>query len=275
MLESILVVYVADVGACLSLAALAWVFRAQIQTVTSAYQSTQTGVSKEFRTSGIVAGLFVWLLLLFIGLNVLVGIAFGAATAIALPRIMLAIKKMRHIKAFETSLIESLAMVASSLKAGLTLFDALKVTAHNSPKVFADEISYALKQYRLGTPIEEALDQVRTRVKTPNTSISFGAMIIATQLGGNLPETLTRIVKTIRERDRVEGKLKALTAQGRTQAIILCSAPPLIGVLMYFYDPDKMRLFIETFAGQVLLVLAIVLEVIGIMVTRKIMKLEI
>jgi tight adherence protein B len=275
MLESILVVYVADVLACLALATLAWVFRERIQALTAAYQTTQTGVSKEFRTLGIVAGLFVWLLLLFIGLNVLVGVAFGVVVAIAMPRILLTIKKMRHIKAFESSLIESLAMVASSLKAGLTLHDSLKVTVHNSPKVFADEISFALKQYRLGTPIEEALDQVRTRVKTPNTSISFGAMIIATQLGGNLPETLTRIVRTIRERDRVEGKLKALTAQGRTQAIILCSAPPLIGVLMYFYDPEKMRLFTSTFIGQVLLVAAIILEVIGIMVTRKIMRLEI
>ena len=90
--------------------------------------------------------------------------------------------------------------------------------------------------------------------------------MISYSAGGDLPKIL-QIVHTIRERIRVKGKLKSLTAQGRTQAYLVCSAPPALGLIMYFIDRQKMALLTDTFAGQVMMCLAIALEVVGIVVT--------
>ena len=100
-------------------------------------------------------------------------------------------------------------------------------------------------------------------------------MIVSSTLGGNLPRMLIRTTHTIRERQKVEGKLQALTAQGRAQAALLCSAPPVLGLGLYFMDSGKMRLMTETTIGQVLLAVAIVLEVVGIFVTYRVMRLEV
>ena len=119
------------------------------------------------------------------------------------------------------------------------------------------------------------MENLRNRIGTTDSKISFGALIIGSQLGGKLPQILQKIIKTIRERERVEGRLKSLTAQGRSQAAILCAAPPLLGIGLYFYDPGKMSLMTDTLLGQVLLGLAVALEVIGLVVTMKVMKLDI
>ena len=192
-----------------------------------------------------------------------------------MPKLVASQRHEKYIKAFDNALIESLTTVGYSLKSGLTLKGGLEVAVKNCPDIFAQQVTICLKEYHFGTPIERALDNLRKRVGTQSANISFGALIIGTQLGGNIPDILKRIVSTIRDRQRVEGKLKSLTAQGRTQALLLCSAPPVIGILMYFWDPQKMALLTNTFNGQILLGLAIVLEVVGILATQKILKLEI
>lgn len=215
------------------------------------------------------------LLLLLVGLSFWVAGA-GGLVVFFVARIWFQRRRHRkYVQAFDKSLAESLMTIASSLKAGLTLKDALVVAADNCPYPFNVEVMQALKEYRFGVPLDEALDNIRGRIGSTDAKISFGAIIIGSQLGGRLPEILQKIVKTVRERERVEGRLKSLTAQGRSQAFLLCSAPPVLGVGMWLYDPVKMGLLTDTPVGQVLLGLAIALELIGIAVMSRIMKLEI
>lgn len=223
----------------------------------------------------LAAGAGGGLILFFIGMPALVCGFVGVLLFIIIPRIILKKQQKAYKENFELSLTESLSTISSSLKAGLTLKDALLISSQNCPPAFAAEASIAIKEYKLGVPLEDALDHIRKRINTPSANIAFGAMIIGSQLGGNLPEILKRIVVTIRDRERVEGKLKSLTAQGRAQAILLCSAPVVIGIAMYIYDPVKMGYLTSTVIGQFLLGLAIVLEVIGVLVTKKVMTLEI
>lgn len=280
-LPSATVVYVSNTLMCLAVVTLLWTARKHaarlLRSVTEgvSYSGRDEGSAHSLLMAAACASLGAVSVVLFIGFPWWGAALVGLATAGVVPRIVARKQRAKFQEAFDGSLTESLTTVSSSLRAGLTLRDSLSVTAQNSPPVFSKETTAALKQYRFGVPIEEALDGIRRRVDTPSANIAFGAMIIASQLGGNLPDTLKRIVGTIRERERVEGRLKTLTAQGRSQAFILCAAPIVIGVGMYFYDPSKMALLTETFTGQVLLTLAIVLEIIGIIVTRRVMMLEI
>ena len=178
-------------------------------------------------------------------------------------------------KSFDHCLPELMDTIASSLKAGLTLKDALRVSSENSIPQVQFEISKVLRQYRLGLPLEEALDSLRQRIGTPSAIISFGALMIGHQLGGAVPEILKKIVATIRERERVEGRLEALTAQGKAQAFILCGAPILIFIGLYLFEPSKTAMLIHTDKGQMLMALAVILELIGIYATSRILRLEV
>jgi tight adherence protein B len=222
--------------------------------------------------SGALAAVFLSMLL---SIPFWVSVIIFITALFVLPQFLITYRAKKYREAFDKVLAESLMTVSSSLKAGLTLHDALLVAAGNSPEPFSREVSRCLREYKFGASTEEGMENLRNRIGTTDSKISFGALIIGSQLGGKLPQILQKIIKTIRERERVEGRLKALTAQGRSQAAILCAAPPLLGVGLYFYDPGKMSLMTDTLLGQVLLGLAIALEVIGLVVTMKVMKLDI
>lgn len=278
------ITFVAHVATCLALVALGYAFRARLLggarlvLTQGNLEGAEAKLVRERRDSlliAIAAGGAALIIVTFLGLPGPVGLVFGAAFGVATPYVVRKRRRERYIKEFEAAMAESLQTVASSLKAGLTLRDSLRVATESAAPAFADEIGQALKEYRFGVPIEEALDNVRRRVPTANSNIAFGAMIVSSRLGGRLPEILKEIVTTIRERERVEGKLQALTAQGRAQSAILMAAPPLMGIGLYLYDPSKMQLLTDYWVGQILLTIAIVLEIIGIVVTRRIMKLEV
>lgn len=213
--------------------------------------------------------------LLVLQLPIFFCIAFAAAAYfIALP-VLRRRRTDRLNDEFDKALADSLQNVSSSLKAGLTLNKTLEIAVENTPEAFAKQIEVCLREYQLGLPLDEALDNIRHRVTTQNANIAFGAMIIGRKLGGPLPQILARIAVTIRERERVQGKLKTLTAQGRSQGAILCSAPILFAVMMRIFAPEKMAMLTSNSVGQVLFGIAIILEVTGIAVTYKMLQMEI
>jgi tight adherence protein B len=233
------------------------------------------GLDAECLSMGAAAAAAIFAITMFLGFPALLNLGLTIATAIGLPIFVAKRRLDLFRKAFDYSLVDALTTISASLKAGLPLIDALENAAHNSDPAFGSVAADLVKNYRFGVPIEVALDKARKRIGTQNANISFGAMIIATELGGNLPEILRRIVGTIRERQRVEGKLQSLTAQGRTQAALLMAAPPAFGFFMYLWDPTRTKLLVETGTGQILLSIAVVLEIVGILVTKKVMKLDI
>lgn len=274
------ITYASHVALAGAAAAMLYAFRASLgrylkSMVASNTNDSVTSEARDLAAIALASGGLVLLVLHFIGLPLVAAAAFGLGTALVAPRVVKVRRQRKFLKDFDAALAESLQTLASSLKAGLTLKDSLYIAAENCPPAFAREIALALKEYRFGMPIEEALDKVRRRVKTPNCNIAFGSMIISSRLGGRLPEMLKQIARTIRERERVEGRLSALTAQGRAQAFLLCSAPPVLGIGMYLYDRTKMALLTDWWVGQILLCMAIILEVLGIFVTSRVLRLEV
>ncbi len=277
LLPSPAVTYATHLAVALAFCAMGYAFRTSLSRYFRKVLPTASNEApvNDLVTLALAAGGVVAVVIVILGFPPSLAALVGGGVFAGTPRVVRNRRRLQYMKDFDAALCESLQTVASSLKAGLTLRDALQVATETAAPAFAREVAVALKEYRFGKPIDEALDLVRKRVATPNANIAFGSMIIASRLGGRLPEMLSRIVSTIRERQRVEGKLKALTAQGRAQAFLLCSAPPVLGIGMYLYDPSKMRLMTDSLVGQVLLALAIILEVVGIFVTSRVMKLEV
>lgn len=262
----------------LSLAVLAIAFRATaMRWFQIVLDRTQVGATDDGQDrilgGGVAAGIFSVLLLM--ELNLIFSMIVSGMVFFIAPTIIRKRRFKLYQSSFDATLVESLATISSSLKAGLTLKDSLVIAVQNCPPVFGAEVGRVLKDYRFGMSIDEALDGVRKRVQTQNANIAFGALIIGTQLGGKIPEVLSRIVATIREADRVEGRLRALTAQGRAQGFLLCSMPILIGIGMYFMDRPKMEYMMTSTVGKVLLGLVVFLEVVGILATMKVMELEV
>lgn len=280
MMSSPVVGYAAHILMFGSLATLAYALRDQLQGG-ARFVSEHSGPDLNGRGHrdsvilGVAAFGAVTAVVIFLGLPVFVAAIFGIVFAIATPVYHKRRRREAYMRNFDGALAEALQTVSASLRAGLTLKDSLHISTENGDPAFTKEISHALKEYRFGVPIETALDNLRRRVPTAHANIAFGAMIVSSRLGGRLPEILKDIVMTIRERERVEGKLKALTSQGRAQSVILMAAPPLMGIGLYLYDPAKMELLTNFWLGQILLTIAIVLEIIGIAVTSRIMKLEV
>lgn len=270
--------YVASLLTWCCLLLLATVFKRRVaQMIQFVSEQTATYETDKSRDRLIGGGLGVgaFSLLVLLDANLIFALVVGLAIFALTPMVLRRRRFALYQKAFDESLVESLATLASSLRAGLTLKDSMVVAVQNCPPVFAAEIARALKDYRFGKSMDAALDQIRKRVQTQNANIAFGALIIGTQLGGRIPEVLTRIVQTIREVDRVEGRLKALTAQGRAQGALLCSMPVLIGVGMYFLDRDKIDLMMASPVGKVLIGLVVFLELVGIIATLRVMKLDV
>ncbi len=279
-MNSFLITFLVSLLSYFSLMLLILAFRKRLQKL---LRPTDSSIGQQvirflnsalFRQS--VLGFFICLVIgLLLGFNPLLKYGFGLAGAVFLPRILKRRAVDKFKREFDLELIESLGMVGSSLKAGLPLADALRIAADNGPKRVGGELLRVLRRYRLGLALDAALDELRQRVKTDHTMISFGALMIGHRLGGHIPQILERISDTIRERSRVEGRLAALTAQGRTQAVLLCSAPPLLFLLMGLWDQDKVALLTGTFGGQVILTLATILEICGIVATKKVMRLDV
>lgn len=271
-------IYVSHLMTWSMIAILFYVFKQRVSQVIGFVMERRAVASTDRerdRLVGMAMGVGIFSLILLMELNLLFALVAGAAAFVATPVIIRRRRFQAYQKAFDASLVESLATVSSSLRAGLTLKDSLVVAVQNCPPVFSAEVSRVLKDYRFGQSIDAALDGVRKRVQTQNANIAFGALIIGTQLGGKIPEVLNRIVTTIREVDRVEGRLKALTAQGKAQGFILCAMPVVISVGLYFMDREKMEFMMTSPTGKVLIGIAVFLEIVGILVTMKVMKLDV
>jgi tight adherence protein B len=261
-----------------SFGVIALLFRRQISRALDRVNQKSKQKNQEFerdRFVGVATAVGVFSLCMLIDANLVFSIFIAAFTFIVTPIFLSKRRIKKYQKEFDMTLAESLATVSSSLRAGLTLKDSLVVAAQNCSPAFSREITKVLKDYRFGLSIDQALDGVRKRVQTANANISFGALIIGTQLGGKVPDILARIISTIREVDRVEGRLKALTAQGKAQGVLLCSMPILVTAGLYMMDREKIEFMMISPVGKILITVAVFLEIVGILVTLKVMKLDV
>ena len=165
--------------------------------------------------------------------------------------------------------------MSNALKAGFSLQQAIELVVKEGQNPISQEFGMYLHQMRVGLPMEEALASLQKRVGSDDLALMVAAFETARQTGGNLTEVFEKIAHTIRERLRIELRIKTLTAQGRLQGVIVGAMPLLLGVAMFFLDPVMMMAFLHSGVGLAMLAAVIILELLGALLIRKIIKIDV
>jgi len=221
-------------------------------------------------SSAVIITAFVFL---FTG-RFFIGLIFGIL-GLFLPKVVAKILYNKKIDKFNKQLIEGLSSIANSLRAGSSFQQALEVLIRESSPPISEEFAQVTHEVRLGVPVAEALDNLTKRVDSKELHISVTAINIAREAGGKLAEILNNITSTMRERNKLQGKIKALTAQGRMSGIIVGSLPILLAFVLYFMDPEMMRPMFTTPIGYILIGLVVLMLAIGAFLIKKIITIDI
>ena len=183
--------------------------------------------------------------------------------------------RSRRIRCFDGQLTEGLQQMANALRAGLTFQQSVEQVGKESQPPLRQELGLFTKEVKLGVPIEEALVNLASRVGSEDLELVATSTNIARQLGGNMAEMFETIAGTIRERFRLEGKIRALTSQGKLQGLIVASLPLWVGLFLDWYRPDLMEPMFEHAYGYVLVCAIVLLEAIGFVLVRKIVTIDV
>jgi len=151
-----------------------------------------------------------------------------AAVGFLIPPALVSQAQMRRVKKFNLQLTDSLAIIANSLRAGYSFMQAVELVSREMPAPIGKEFARTFREVNLGTPMEEALGNLGQRMISKDLDLVLTAVLIQRQIGGNLAEILDNISATIRERIRIQGEIKTLTAQGRISGLIIGLVPPIL-----------------------------------------------
>ncbi|SHI96100.1 tight adherence protein B [Clostridium cavendishii DSM 21758] len=191
-----------------------------------------------------------------------------------LPRFVIAKRKKDRIKLFDSQLNEGITIISNSLKAGHSFLQAIKVVSEETKDPFSKEFKKLLKEMSLGISEEEALKNLIIRIESEDLRLVVNAILIQKDIGGNLSEILDNISETIRERQKIKNELKTLTAQGKLSGIIVALIPIFLGLTIYLFNKEYMILLFTTSTGLIMIVAAILNEVIGLLMIKKIINID-
>jgi len=206
--------------------------------------------------------------------NPLVTVIFGIG-GFFLPMALIKFYRTRRIKKFNVQLVDALQSMANAFKAGLTFPQAIEHVAREAQPPLSQEFSLFVKEIKLGVPLEEALVNMSKRVGSDDLELVVVSTNISRQLGGNMAEMFETISGTIRERFRLEGKIDALTSQGRMQGWIVAALPLLLGLVLNYMRPDLMEPMMDHIFGYVLVALILIMEGMGILIIRRIVNIDV
>ncbi|MBR7138368.1 MAG: type II secretion system F family protein [Lentisphaeria bacterium] len=192
-----------------------------------------------------------------------------------IPRLILRLLKKQRLVKFNIQLEDALGMMSSSLKAGFSINQALEKVSEQEMHPIALEFRLLMQELQLGVPIDQALDNMARRIGSEDFELVATAIITARQTGGELTETLERVAALIRERGRINAKVRALTAMGRLQAIMIGAMPFLLLFGMYHISPVMMDSFVGSLAGVVSICVVVLLVICGFLTIRKITNVEV
>jgi|RhiMethySRZTD1v2_1073278.scaffolds.fasta_scaffold412419_2 tight adherence protein B len=198
----------------------------------------------------------------------------GVLTGV-LPFTFLFFKRKRRLAQFAKQLPEALELISRALRAGHSLASGFKLVADEMGSPISTEFERCYESQNLGVPLEEAIEQMTDRV--PNLDLRFfaTAVILQRQTGGDLAEILDKIGYLVRERFKIWGQIQALTGEGRLSGIVLLALPPALFVVMWRLNPTYcMALFTDPMGHQ-MLAGAIIMQIIGALVIRKIVNIKV
>lgn len=197
-----------------------------------------------------------------------------AISGAVLPVVLIRNSKLRRRRKFSEQLGEALPVMSSSLRAGFSLLQTLDALHHETVAPLASELRQSLREIKYGIPTEEALKNMTRRVQCDDLELIVTAIIIQHQVGGNLAEVLDNISHTIRERIRIKGEVRTLTAQGRISGTIVALLPLVLAAFLLIVNPSYLLVLFRHPLGLALTGAAVVFGLVGAVLIKRIVSIE-
>jgi tight adherence protein B len=223
-------------------------------------------------SGGLAAVCFVLAFMFGGGLIAAVGLAFAAG--FGLPRWMLSFLKKRREKNFLKALPDAVDVIVRGIKAGLPLFESIKVVAADAPEPLKGEFLTIIETQAIGMPLGDACTRLFERMPVPEANF-FGIVIaIQQKSGGNLSEALGNLSKVLRDRKKMAEKIQAMSMEAKASAGIIGSLPPIVMLLVYLSTPDYISLLWTHPTGQLMLVGCVIWMSVGIFVMKRMINFD-
>jgi tight adherence protein B len=221
-----------------------------------------------------ISGAVGFVLAFLIGGSPLYAAVMAFGTGLGLPRWVLGFLKKRREKAFLKALPDAVDVIVRGIKAGLPLFESIKVVAADAPEPLKSEFNAIIETQTIGMPLGEACARLYERMPLPEANF-FGIVIaIQQKSGGNLSEALGNLSKVLRDRKKMAEKIKAMSTEAKASAGIIGSLPPIVMLLVWISTPDYISLLWTHQIGQFMLVCCVGWMTLGILVMKKMINFD-
>lgn len=199
----------------------------------------------------------------------------GILLGVGFPFILVSLKTAKRMKAFNSQLGDALILIANSLRTGYSFMQASDMVAQEMRPPISSEFARTVKEMNLGITMEDSLGNLAKRIDSEDLDLVLTAVLIQRQVGGNMAEVLDNIARTIRERVRIRGEIRALTAQGRISGFVVSLLPFGLGLVIFAMNPEYIKVLFVHPLGKIMLGVALVGQVVGILMIRRIVDIEV
>jgi tight adherence protein B len=203
------------------------------------------------------------------------GLLVGAVIGFAVPFIYLKIKRTKRMRTFEEQFPEGLDLISRALKAGHAFATGLKMVADEMPEPVGPEFRKTFDEQNFGLPMKDALDNLTHRMPLLDVRFFATAVLIQRETGGNLSEILENLAHVVRERFKILRQVRVYTAHGRFTGYVLLALPAVLCIALAFINPEHMNLLFHHPMGRMMLLGALIMQSIGYMWIRQVIKIEV
>lgn len=229
----------------------------------------------EFIAINILAIVLGFLLLFILGRGSLIAGLLGGVLGFYVPRLWVRQLQARRLNAFNNQLGDTLILLSNSLRSGYSLLQSMETVSRELPPPMSTEFARVVREIGLGLTIEEALAHMLQRIQSDDLDLVITVINIQHEVGGNLAEILDTIAYTIRERVRIKGQIRAMTAQQRFSRYVVSLLPIILGGAMFVINPNYIGRMFEHPCGIMMLITGGIMIVAGYMIIRQITNIEV
>jgi len=193
----------------------------------------------------------------------------------AMPLFYVVRKRNARMRRFEEIFPDSLEFVARSMRAGHAFSVSLEMIQREFQEPLAGEFRRTFEEHNLGLPLDVALQKLAQRIPSLDVHFFISAVLLQKRTGGNLAEILDKLAYVIRERFKLRGRIRAISAHGRMTGAALTCIPIAVAIIMFYTNPDYVKFFFLDDVGNIMLGCAVALQIVGYTIIKQIVKIEV
>jgi tight adherence protein B len=202
-------------------------------------------------------------------------LVIGVLAGLAIPNFIIKTRYAMRIRKFNDQLLDAISMLSSCIKGGLSLLQGLEVLVEEMPAPMNQELGLVVRENRMGIPLEECLKRLNKRMNLDELGLVVNALLVARETGGELPKVFSRLTVTIRDNRKLRESIKTLTLQGRMQGWIMSFLPIAFVAWVLSVNKHHFDIMLNSDMGRLLLIIAAVLQAVGMVLIRIFSKIEI